>query len=248
MLDTMSFSILTLVVVAANVLGGAMAFPQAAKLLQSRRVDGVSPSWAAISATVNAWWSAYGLGVGDVGIVPVSVVSVMAYLAIAVALVIITLLAPPVTFAQSVSDAWYRVDVLWRDPFVKKVTGFSLAGVCAIGLLLSLRKRFPWFRWGAFAQWRAFHAVFGVTSLVALFAHTGFRFGHNLNYWLMLTFVLMNLLGGFAGVIAAMESRGIGAVAGHARQWRPVVTRLHLVLFWPFPVLLAFHVLSTLFY
>ena len=46
-----------------------------------------SPSWGAISATVNAWWSPYGLGFGDVGIVPVSVVSVMAYLAIAVALV-----------------------------------------------------------------------------------------------------------------------------------------------------------------
>ena len=162
--------------------------------------------------------------------------------------VVVTAFAPPVSFAESVTDTWYRVDVFWRDPWVKKVTGFSLTGICLMGLLLSLRKRFPWFSWGAFAQWRAFHAVFGVASLIALFVHTGFRFGHNLNFWLMLTFVLLNLLGALAGIVAALESRGIGAVAGHARQWRPVMTRLHLVLFWPFPVLLFFHVLSTLFY
>jgi uncharacterized protein with PQ loop repeat len=87
MLLTMSISTLTAVVVVANVLGGAMAVPQAAKLIRSRRVDGVSPVWAGISATVNAWWAAYGIGIGDLSIVPVSVVSVMAYLAIAVALV-----------------------------------------------------------------------------------------------------------------------------------------------------------------
>ena len=83
----MSASVLTLVIVVANVLGGAMALPQAAKLLSSRRVDGVSASWAGISITVNAWWAIYGLGTRDLSIVPVSIVSVMAYLAIAVALV-----------------------------------------------------------------------------------------------------------------------------------------------------------------
>lgn len=87
MLITMSPQVLTLVVIAANVLGGAMAIPQAAKLVRSRRVDGVSATWAGISATVNGWWAVYGIGTGDVAIVPVSVVSVMAYLAIAIALV-----------------------------------------------------------------------------------------------------------------------------------------------------------------
>ena len=87
MLIGMELSLLTTVVIAANVLGGAMALPQAIKLVRSRRVDGVSALWAGISATVNAWWAAYGLGIGDLSIVPVSIVSVMAYLAIAVALV-----------------------------------------------------------------------------------------------------------------------------------------------------------------
>jgi uncharacterized protein with PQ loop repeat len=82
----MSGNILTLVVIAANVLGAAMALPQAAKLLESRRVEGISPVWAGVSATVNACWAIYGLGTGDLGIVPVSSVSVMAYLAIVVGL------------------------------------------------------------------------------------------------------------------------------------------------------------------
>ena len=84
MLHTMSTQMLTLVVVAANVVGATMAIPQARKVLRSRRVDGVSPVWAAVSAAVNAAWVPYGLAIGDVGIIPVSVVSVMAYLTIAV--------------------------------------------------------------------------------------------------------------------------------------------------------------------
>lgn len=87
MLVSMSANLLTLILVAANLLGATMAVPQAARLLRSRRTAGVSPIWAGISAAVNAWWIAYGLGVGDIGIVPVSVVSVMAYLAIIVFLV-----------------------------------------------------------------------------------------------------------------------------------------------------------------
>jgi uncharacterized protein with PQ loop repeat len=87
MLYRMQLDPLTLVVIAANVLGGAMALPQAVKLLRSGRVNGVSAVWAGISTAVNAWWAGYGLGIGDVSIVPVSVVSVMAYLAIAIALV-----------------------------------------------------------------------------------------------------------------------------------------------------------------
>lgn len=83
----MSLDTLTWTVIAANILGAAMAVPQAVKLLRSRHAAGVSPGWAGMSATVNAWWGAYGLGVGEWSIVPVSFVSVMSYLVIAVAIV-----------------------------------------------------------------------------------------------------------------------------------------------------------------
>lgn len=83
----MSVNTLTLVVIAANALGAAMAVPQAAKILRERSADGVSVTWAAISATVNGWWGVYALGVGDWSILPVSIVSVLAYLVITVCIV-----------------------------------------------------------------------------------------------------------------------------------------------------------------
>ncbi len=87
MVVRMLFHPLTLVVIGANVLGAAMAVPQALKLVADRSVAGVSSAWAGVSAIVNAWWGVYGFGVRDWGIVPVSVVSVTAYLLIIVALV-----------------------------------------------------------------------------------------------------------------------------------------------------------------
>lgn len=87
MLRTMEMTVLTLVVIAANVLGGAMAVPQAWKLLTTGRLQGVSLTWAALSATVNAWWGGYGIAIADRAIVPVSVISVTVYLVIAVVIV-----------------------------------------------------------------------------------------------------------------------------------------------------------------
>lgn len=74
------------VVVAANVLGAAMAIPQARTLYRTRNTSGVSPTWAAMSIAINAWWGAYAIGIRDLAILPVSIVSVTAYSAIAIAL------------------------------------------------------------------------------------------------------------------------------------------------------------------
>ncbi len=84
MLGVMELTQLTIVVIAANILGAAMAVPQARKLLQTRRADGVSITWALASASVNAWWGLYGVGIADLSIVPVSVISVASYLTITV--------------------------------------------------------------------------------------------------------------------------------------------------------------------
>ena len=78
---------LTFVVIAATLLGGAMAVPQAAKIVRTASIDGVSGTWAAISMTVNTWWGIYAIGIADWSIFPVSVISVMAYLVIAVAVI-----------------------------------------------------------------------------------------------------------------------------------------------------------------
>lgn len=87
MLLTMSWWMELVVIIGANVLGAAMALPQAARLVRTRRTDGVSAGWAAMSISTNAWWIAYGVAVGSWAIVPVSVVGVIGYGVVLAALV-----------------------------------------------------------------------------------------------------------------------------------------------------------------
>lgn len=105
MLVEMQMAIVLLVVVSANVLGAAMAVPQARRLLRERSAAGVSVVWAGASVTVNAWWIPYGVGVGDLGIVPVSAVSVMSYLVIVVAIGRFSLRSTWATFRPAAATA-----------------------------------------------------------------------------------------------------------------------------------------------
>lgn len=131
----MSTQLLTVVVIVANVVGATMAIPQARKVLRSRRVDGVSAVWAAISAAVNAAWIPYGLATGDVGIIPVSVVSVMAYLTIAVGICRFGDRAVGRVVVRMVASAG---GILVVPAAVLVVQGWAAAGV-ALGLLYGVQ-------------------------------------------------------------------------------------------------------------
>lgn len=175
----------------------------------------------------------------------VGVIGLLAASIIALALTAYTIIGPPATMADSVESFSYKIDQLWRDNLIKQISGYSLTAIFTIGLLISLRKRLPWFTWGKFANWRFFHALFGLISLAALWAHTGFHFGANLNWWLMFVFVALNLLGAIAGIVAAIEAKGTSETM---RRLRPILTKAHLILFWPLPILLTFHILSVYLY
>lgn len=167
---------------------------------------------------------------------------------VAALLVIAAVFIVRIPHATSVETWHYRLDKWWSETLSKQITGYSLLAASLFGLLISLRKRFPRFRFGAFAKWRVFHAAFGLVSLAVLFAHTGFRFGSNLNATLMASFVGLNLLGALAGVAAGLETRGSPRAAMFSRRIRPGLTIAHYVFFWPLPVLLAFHIASVYLY
>lgn len=131
----MSISTMTLVVIAANLLGAAMAVPQARKLLQTRRVDGVSITWALVSACVNLWWGLYGLGIRDLSIVPVSVVSVIAYVTITVA--VIRFSAAPAR--ELLRPAIAVVIVVTTIPVLALVLGGWLAAGIVLGALYGVQ-------------------------------------------------------------------------------------------------------------
>ncbi|MEN8783027.1 MAG: FAD-dependent oxidoreductase [Akkermansiaceae bacterium] len=164
---------------------------------------------------------------------------------ISLALVGYALAAPPAPMATSVESFWYQIDQLWRDNTLKQISGYTLTAIFTFGLLISMRKRLTWFKWGSFANWRFFHSAFGLTSLGLLWAHTGFHFGANLNWWLMFVFVALNLLGAVSGILAALEAKN---TSEKARRFRPLLTKAHILLFWPLPILLTFHILSVYLY
>ena len=88
--------------------------------------------------------------------------------------------------------------------------------------------------------------MLGVLALVILYLHTGFSLGENINQYLMLDFLLLALVGAFAGaVIGGERYTKMGYTGKQMRQW---FTHAHIVLFWPLPVLLGFHVLSVYFF
>lgn len=82
----MTIFIITLVVI-GNILGSAMAYPQAARLLRTGNPEGVSAIWAGVSFSMNLWWLAYGLANGLWGLVPTSAIAAALYAVIVVAFV-----------------------------------------------------------------------------------------------------------------------------------------------------------------
>jgi nitrite reductase (NADH) large subunit len=78
-------------------------------------------------------------------------------------------------------------------------------------------------------------------AVTALIAHTGLRLGHYLNLYLMLSFVGL-LLGGVASGIIGLQHllpRGV------AKRSRELSLWMHILLLWPLPALLGFHILKT---
>lgn len=144
-------------------------------------------------------------------------------------------LPPP----ETVQNSYYEISQIWQDSTYKQVSGYSMAGLSLIAILLSARKRIRALRFGNFGWWRAIHGILGTLCLLALVAHTGLDFGENLNLWLMTCFVGLNLVGALAGLSIAMEDRFEGL---WSRRIRSLVTKAHILFFWPYPVLLGFHI------
>lgn len=140
---------------------------------------------------------------------------------------------------ESVSSWNYKLSQIWTDFLSKQITGYATAGLSLGSLLLSLRKRIRWFKWGEFAFWKTLHASLGASTLLTLFFHTGLSMGNNLNFWLATSFLGLNTLGALAAIGVASKDASTHIMKNRFRTW---MTRLHIIFFWPYPLLLAAHI------
>lgn len=163
-------------------------------------------------------------------------------------LFLVTILAaylfPAIPYNNTVQLPW-RWDQLWTNSFYKQISGYSLLGISVIVLILSLRKRMTWFKWGDFALWRLLHALLGGSAVSILLTHTGFRLGDNLNFMLMLSFTSLILIGSAVATVISMEHK---LTASLVKQVRSMGIWLHILFFWPMPVLLGFHIFKTYYF
>ena len=156
-----------------------------------------------------------------------------------------TLAAPRFPVADRFSALYF--ERLWFDGGWQLWSGFALLGLSGTGvlavLLLKLRSIA---RLGGFNWWRLAHVGFGIACVLALFAHTGFRFGTSLNAALMGCFLAVLVLGGLAGVCTN--------AAGQLRKWgikpkqRIIPMRAHIVALVPLPALLIIHIIAVYLY
>ena len=159
-------------------------------------------------------------------------------------LALVALFLPGAAYNSSVDVAW-QWDLLWRDNFIKQLTGYSVLGLSILAMLMSLRKRIKAFSLLKFSSWRLIHVATGLAVILGLAVHGGFHLGNNLNLLLMLPFILLIAVGAIASGVVSIEHCMDGLFA---RRLRKSMVWLHIVLFWPVPVLLAFHILQTYYF
>ena len=158
-----------------------------------------------------------------------------------------TLLAPRIPVADRFGPT--LLERLWFDGVWQQWSGYMLLGLSALGLVIAviIKKRLV-ARIAASHGWRLFHIVLGIACVLALFAHTGFRFGANVNAALMGFYLAALLSGALAGAAigGTPRLRKMG-VRKTGRQNR-VLIGLHAIAICPLPALLAVHVLTVYLY
>jgi hypothetical protein len=145
------------------------------------------------------------------------------------------------------AQAGFNLHVLWTDSAWKQVSGYVALALCLASLLLSLRKRSKRFEFSNVPMFRLFHGAVSVLALVVLVFHTGLHLGQklNLNQMLMIEFLALAVLGAIAGGVTAL-SHWFSPVK--ARDQRTFWWRAHLILFWPLPILLVLHIVTSYYY
>lgn len=149
-------------------------------------------------------------------------------------------LLPPLSISETYNPK--ALDKWWSDTFYRQISGFTMLGLMTLGLLVALRKRLSWFRWLKFERWRWLHVLLSSLCIAILFVHTGLGEVQGLNFYLLMSFMAAGIFGIGTTLMTHLETAKPGITNKTFKRW---FTTAHLISFWPFPVLLALHVLTV---
>lgn len=167
--------------------------------------------------------------------------AIAAFSVLAAIAALIAWFAPPWPYSVSMEQG-LGIDRFWLDGDWKQVSGFTLLGLSAVVAFLSVRKRIK-ARWlGHYKFWRIVHAAIGTAALAVLFMHSGFRLGNNLNFWLMATFLTVAVVGSVTGLVTARDHK---LLSNGKASPRAALVWVHILTFWPMPVLLMLHIVTV---
>jgi len=163
---------------------------------------------------------------------------------IALSILELFLFLNPVPYSVSVQEM--NVDQLWIDSLYKQITGYTIVGITILSIfLVTLRKRLNVKRLGEFAYLRVNHVLLSMIALILLVAHTGFNWGNNLNFYLLVTFIAASMIGVVLSVLNAAEHKISPSII---KRWRFTINQLHIIVTWPLPVFLGFHITSVYYF
>lgn len=136
------------------------------------------------------------------------------------------------------SESGWQFALLWSDSAGSQWSGFLLLGVLLLGQLLSSRRRLAWPPAGRLSLWTDVHAGAGLAALLLVALHTGLSFGAPITTVLLFSLLMLAATGAVIGLRPFL---------GQRLPWERL-RALHIVLVWPFAVLLMAHVFSVYYF
>jgi len=169
------------------------------------------------------------------------------FIASALSLFLLTMyfLLPGLSYPDSV-QLNINYATLWTENLYKQISGYSLLAFGCIISIISARKRIKKLHnFMDYSWWRLLHVITGAVLIIILLAHTGARFGFNLNLYLMLCFIGVLISGSILGITITKEhllSRKTASSLRNISIW------MHVISIWPLPALLGFHIFKTYYF
>ncbi|MDE0053898.1 MAG: GPP34 family phosphoprotein [Gammaproteobacteria bacterium] len=138
---------------------------------------------------------------------------------------------------------------LWGDGAWQEWSGYVLLALSVLGFAAASVRRMRFAaKMGDQNWWRVMHVGLGMSCVLLLFVHTGFRLGYNLNAVLMGCYLAALISGAFAGVLmgGATQLRRFGFAQVGKLTRLPM--RVHVIALCTLPALLVIHLLIVYLY